>query len=126
LFRFTDEQKRAERLGARLASLERALGGHDAIGCGRIGLRGCFEQVEAGLAAMAGFDPARLIQARLADILALPSRPAASQAVEAVLNGAGPQGFAARLLVNGGETLDVTIALAEIRESIAVEGATVV
>ena len=126
LFRFTEEQKRAARLGARLASLERALGGHDAIGCGRIGLRGCFDQVEDGLAAMAGFDPGRLIHARLADILALPCRPVASQAVEAVLNGAGPQSFAARLLVNGGEMIDVTISLAEIRESIAVEGATVV
>jgi PAS domain-containing protein len=126
LFRSIDAQKRAELLEARLASLEQALCGHDAIGVGRIGLRGCFERVEAGLARMAGFEPARLLQARLADILALPCRAAAAEAVEAVLNGAGRQSFPSRLLVNGGDTIDVTIALSEIRESIAVEGATVV
>ena len=126
MFRSIEDQRRANQLESRLGSLEQALGCHDVIGIGRIGLRGCFERVDTRLAALAGFIPDRLVNARLADILALPDRVAASGAVEAVLNGAGTQSFASRLLVNGGDMRDVTISLSEIRESIAVEGATVV
>jgi len=111
------EQEQAAQAQARLA--------HGGIGVGRLGPRGTFEAVEPPLARMAGFAANRLDGVRFTDLLTLPSRPAASEAIEAVLTGQGPRAFDSVMLVNGGGELPVHVALAELRDGFAISGASV-
>lgn len=111
------EQEHIAQAQARLA--------HGGVGVGRLGPRATFEAVEPPLAQMVGFTAERLEGVRFTDLLALPSRPQASEAIEAVLTGHGPRAFDGVMLVNGGGELAVRVALAELRDGFAISGASV-
>ena len=125
LFTNVTEQIDHEREAAERVSLQAARNAHGGVGIGRLSVRGTFAGVEDPLAAMAGFDPVKLVGVRLGDLLALNRRVAASVEIETVLSGGGPHVFDSVMLVNGGEDLPIRVALAEIREGFAVAGATV-
>lgn len=124
-FRNVAGLRNAERAEAEQAAHSRARAVHGAVGAGRIGPRGTFEQVEGGLAEMAGFAPERLSGVRLVDLLALPARAAAAQAIETVLTGRGSAALDSVMLVNGADEQPVRIALAELRDGFTISGATV-
>ena len=124
-FRNVAGLRNAERAATEQAAQAQARALHGGIGVGRLGPRGTFEHVEAPLAAMAGFVPDRLAGVRFTDLLALPCRAAAAQAVEAVLTGRGPQAIDTLMLVNGEGERPVRAALAEIRDGFVIAGAVV-
>ncbi len=125
LFTNVAEQLDQLRDAAEQVSLSEARNAHGGVGIGRLNVRGTFAQVESSLAAMAGFDPLKLIGVRLGDLLALNRRVAAGAEIETVLSGGGPRVLDSVMLVNGGQDLPIRVALAEIREGFAVAGATV-
>ncbi|MBU3076618.1 PAS domain-containing protein [Sphingomonas quercus] len=124
-FRNVAGLRNAERAEQEHAALAQARVTHGGVGVGRLGPRATFEHVEEPLAQMAGFAPERLGGVRFTDLLSLPSRAAASDAIEAVLTGQGARAFDSIMLVNGGGELPVRIALAELRDGFAISGAVV-
>lgn len=125
LFRSIGAEQEMRRIADAEAALRDALGADGRIALARLTLRATFAEVDAALARMAGFAPASLIQVRLADILPLGRRVAASAAIEAVLSGGLPAAFDSALLVNNGDELPVRIAAAALRGPFAIDGAMV-
>lgn len=92
-------------IGGALFALER--GGH-----ARLSPRGIFVEVDAALAALAGYTPDMLTRTRLIDLLALERRAIASGHLDHVLAGGEARAFDTQLLARCGARQDARIALA--------------
>lgn len=126
LFRSIGHEVDARRDAAAAAASQAAAVAHGGIGYASLSPRGTFIEVDASLAAMAGFAPSALRWMRPSDILPLKRRVEAGEQVEAVLNGAEPRAFDTELLVNRGGELPVRIALAGVHSDRANEGAVMI
>jgi PAS domain S-box-containing protein len=108
-------------------ALEKARQAHGLTTAARITVRGTIATVEAGFATMVGLPAERIAGVRLVDLVAVPERATARNAIETVLSGqVDTQSFDSRLLTNNGAELPVHIALAPLATGYAIGGAVMI
>jgi len=115
---------------ARLAeqtALEKARVAHGRIEVIRLSVRGTVSMAEAEFAKLVGLPRERILGLRFADLIAVPDRPAARDAVEQVLSGRSEaEAFDARLLCGGANEIGARISIAPLASGYAVGGAIVI
>ena len=126
LFRdITDELETRRRAHAKTATLA-AMAVHGGVGRAKLTVRGTFNELDAGFAALTGFAPEGLARARLTDIVAPHGRAAAARAIERVLEGGEPERIDTALLTRSGAERMVRIGLAGLRNHDGPAGAVAV
>ncbi len=87
----------------------------------RIGLRGYVDAPSATLVALTGVDAEALASARFVSLFEIGSRVAIGDALETAVGDGEPRAIDARLLVNRGDAINVTVAFARLRRGAATE-----
>lgn len=106
-------------------ALKALFAAHGGAGTMRLTARGTFSAIDPPIAALTGFAEADLIGARLIDLVPLPRRAELRDALEKVLDGGGAAAFPIEIMTRDGREIAVTMALSELREGFAIEGAAV-
>lgn len=121
----TDEVRHYRLADAKVA-LVNALEEHGCVGYARINLRARIERVDATLAEMLAVPQDRLVGNYIADLVPLADRVAFKEQLEGVLSGEPTSSCRTRLITNQGNTIEVKIAIAELRGTYGGEGAVLV
>ncbi|KAK0344811.1 hypothetical protein LTR94_013118 [Friedmanniomyces endolithicus] len=108
------------------SAILKAMGIHGGVGYARLSNRGFIEYVDATICTLVGLPEARLINAYMTDLIALPQRPHFRQELEAVLRGEGDRRVQAHLLTNDGALLPMEGALVQLRGTYGTEGVVLV
>ena len=112
--RTVTEELRGARADAE--ATQAAIGAIGGLAHATINLRGYLDQPGADLAALTGLPREALASARFVTLLAIGSRVAAGEAIEAVIAEGAGRALHADLLVNRGDPLAITIGLAPLRD----------
>lgn len=123
LIRPIEAEDRLDHGLARAAAVEGAAAAHGRIAMVELTPRGTIRRVDEAFASLSGFRPDRLPGVRLTDLLTVATRVAVGQAAESALGEARATAIDADLLVNGGDTQRVRIALSPLTEDYTVAGA---
>lgn len=126
LLRVSHEDDEGTRLAEQIA-MEKARKAHGRIEVLRLTARGTVTMVEDEFAKLIGLPRERIAGLRFSDLLAVPDRAAAWEAIERVLGGRSEtEAFEARLLCEGAEEARVRVSIAPLISGYAVGGAMVI
>lgn len=126
LVRVSYENDEEARLAEQTA-LEKARVAHGRIEVIRLSVRGTVTVAEIEFAKLVGLARERILGLRFVDLLAVPDRTVARDAVEKVLSGRSEaEAFDARLLSGGSEEIGARISIAPLASGYAVGGAIVI
>lgn len=117
----TAEHEAARELNAARAT-EAALSAMSRVMIVRLNVRGVLTEVGADFVTLTGFSRDELLTCRLTDIVQPRDRATLGKALEAILQGAGPQELATTLLVKNGDERPVRIGAAAIFNELSPDG----
>lgn len=121
----TEERTMAEKLRG-VAALEQALKAADHAGIIELNVRGGIVAASRAFERLTSFGPGELARCRLIDLLVPRTRPDVVAAIEAALNGEGPQSAVAVVLGRDGKETAVKMGIAALEDQHQISGAKVV
>ena len=95
-------------------ALEAALGAVGGVSVVRLNIRGVFSAIDEAFAALSGFGPGELAEARLTDVVRPRDRPELSHALEQVFQTGAARKISTTLLVKDGDERPVEVGLSAI------------
>lgn len=104
------------------AAVEQALSGSGCAATARVNLRGYLDGPHPALAALTGIPEDTLGIVRLVTLFSVKSRVVLGDAIEAVAADGTTRAVTAQLLINRGDTREVTVAIAPRRRGAAIDG----
>jgi prevent-host-death family protein len=121
----TEERTMSDRMRG-VAALELALNAADHAGIIELNIRGGIVSASGAFERLTSFGPGELARCRLIDLLVPRTRPGVSTAIDAALNGDGPQSASAVVLGRDGRETRAKLGIAAISDQHQITGAKVV